>query len=104
MLGKALHDIFPDADVVIAKAYNYSRGDWHFWVEVGDQVIDVTAHQFDGYLGPIVCRIPNPLEVKFPEVDRITPTQALENFCCEFDVLVVVLNEIKAEINPHQKF
>lgn len=102
LLGKALHDISPDANVVIAKAYNCRRGDWHFWVEVGNQVIDVTAHQFDGYLGPIVCLAPNPLEVNFPEVERITPTQALENFGCEFDVLVVVLNEIKAEINSHQ--
>ena len=64
--------------VVVARAYCRSKNEWHFWVEVGGFVVDVTAHQFTEYEHPLICAVPSPLEMRFPDVERLRPEVALD--------------------------
>lgn len=78
-LAVAIEDKYNGSLVRVAKAYCCANNEWHFWIEVGDMVLDATAHQFTAYQHPLVCPRPSPLEVRYPDVERLTPKAALEN-------------------------
>ena len=78
-LAVAIEDKYNGSLVRVAKAYCRANNEWHFWIEVGDLVLDATAHQFTAYQHPLVCPRPNPLEVRYPDIERLTPKAALEN-------------------------
>jgi len=80
IFGLVLREKYSSATVHVARGYNVPRGHWHFWVEVNDQVVDVTAHQFQSYEGPLVTVCPSPLETEFADVDRLGPTEAMQEF------------------------
>lgn len=67
----------PIFDVRVAKAYNRTVNEWHYWVEVEGLVLDLTAHQFEPHSSPVVCKIPTPLEQRFPDVERLLPNELL---------------------------
>lgn len=75
-LGLTLKKANPHQKVQVVKAYNRSSNKWHFWVEVDNLVLDLTAHQFGQYSGPLVCPKPSPLESSFPDIERISPREA----------------------------
>lgn len=75
-LGLMLKKANPHQEVHVVKAYNSSSSQWHFWVELDSLVLDLTAHQFGQHSGPLVCAKPNPLELSFPDVERISPEEA----------------------------
>lgn len=80
VLGLVLRQKYASATVHVAKGYNVVGGHWHFWVEVDEHVVDVTAHQFECYEGPIVTVCPSPLEGEFADVERLRPTEAMQEF------------------------
>lgn len=75
-LGLLLSKANPHHKVQVVKAYNRSSDEWHFWVEVENIVVDLTAHQFEQYSSPLVCAKPSPLENAFPITERIPPREA----------------------------
>jgi hypothetical protein len=75
-LGLVLENANPGKDVQIVRAYNRGTDEWHYWVEMESLVFDLTAHQFEAYRGPIVCAKPNPLEIRFPDIERISTSKA----------------------------
>ena len=75
-LSLVLENANPGKEVQIVRAYHRSSGKWHYWVEMETLAIDLTAHQFKMYRGPLVCAKPNPLEIYFPETERISTTRA----------------------------
>lgn len=80
VLGMVLREKYASATVHVARGYNIVRGHWHFWVEVDDHVVDVTAHQLETYEGPLVTVCPSPLESEFAEVERLRPAEAMQEF------------------------
>lgn len=77
--GLALQTEFPIFSIQIAQAYDRDNNEWHYWVELENIVLDLTAHQFDQYDAPLVVYIPSPLEKRFPDVKRFAPCEAEEN-------------------------
>jgi hypothetical protein len=80
VLGLVLRRKYAAATVHVVRGHDVVRGGWHFWVEVDDHVVDITAHQFERYDGPLVMVSPSPLESEFAEVDRLRPTDAMQGF------------------------
>jgi len=80
LLAVALQQKYQEAMVQVAMGYNHQLNKWHFWVEVGETVVDATAHQFPEYRGPLVTPRPSALEREYPDVERITPLAAIERF------------------------
>ncbi|MFY0619125.1 hypothetical protein [Shimia sp.] len=76
-LASVLENENPDKEVQIVRAYNRSSDDWHYWVEMGNIVLDLTAHQFEQYQEPLICAKPSPLEVCFPDIERISTSDAV---------------------------
>ena len=70
--------------VQVVKAYNSHSDESHFWLEVDNLVLDLTAHQFGQYSGPLVCPKPSPLEIFFPDIERISPKEAKD--AANFDI------------------
>jgi len=52
----------------------------HFWVEVDNQVIDVTAHQFDEYHDALTSNVPSPLAITYSDIEYLTARQAIVAF------------------------
>lgn len=77
-VGVALTRFLPQHPIQVAKAYSYAKNEWHFWVEAGDQVIDITAHQFDEYEDIVVCEKPSPLEQAFPDIEYASAVEVLQ--------------------------
>lgn len=75
-LGLVLENANPGKEVHIVRAYCRSSNEWHYWVEMVGLVFDLTAHQFDQYREPLVCGKPNPLEIRFPDIERISTSDA----------------------------
>jgi hypothetical protein len=88
-LGLVLEEAYPESGVQIVRAYERNSNNWHYWVEIESLVIDLTAYQFEPHQGPLVCAKPNPLEISFPDIERISTTAATL--------------EAKFEINPQIK-
>lgn len=76
-LSVSIEKKYDKTSIKVAKAYSRANNDWHFWIEVGDLVLDATAHQFIEYEHPLVCSRPSPLEARFPDVERLAPKNAL---------------------------
>lgn len=77
-LAVAIADKYRDSLVTVARAYSRASNEWHFWVEVGDLILDATTHKFTEYKHPLVCARPSPLEVRFPDIERLQPEAALD--------------------------
>lgn len=78
-LAVAIKDKYNDSLIRVVKAYCWTNNQWHFWIEVADLVLDATAHQFTEYKHPLICPRPSPLEMRYPDIERLTPKNALEN-------------------------
>lgn len=75
-LGLALETVNPGSNVEVVRAYNHNANKWHYWVEMDGVVFDLTAHQFDEYRQPLVCAKPSPFESRFPDIERISSSDA----------------------------
>lgn len=62
LMTVVLREKYPGSKVVYVEGGNHPL---HFWVEVDEFVVDLTAHQFDGHSGPLLCKKPSPLELEF---------------------------------------
>lgn len=78
VLAQALQQKYKEAPVQVAMGYDPQLNEWHFWVEIGEIIVDATAHQFAKYQGPLVIRRPSPLEDEYPHVERISPMAAIK--------------------------
>ena len=76
-LAVAVGTKYTGSSVEVAMAYSRPRNEWHFWVEVDNLVLDATAHQFSEYRHVLVCARPSPLELLFPDIERLPPDAAL---------------------------
>ena len=65
LLAVALARKYKSDRIIYVKGRNRLTGEMHFWLEIGDLVIDPTAHQYDEYDRPLICTRPSPLELKF---------------------------------------
>lgn len=83
-LGLALENAYPGKEVQIVRAYHRNSDGWHYWVEMEGLVFDLTAHQFEQYREPLVCAKPSPLEVCFPDIQRISTSDAAD--CANFEM------------------
>ncbi len=77
ILAVALAKRFPESQILLVKAYTSNCVSGHFWVEIDGFVADATAHQFHGISGPLVEKMPSPLEPKFPFMRRLSIESAL---------------------------
>jgi hypothetical protein len=71
---------YSPARVKVARGYDRVRGESHFWVEVADFVVDLTADQFGEVQGPLTTLRPSPFEEKFSDVERLAPADAMKQF------------------------
>ncbi|TXZ98422.1 hypothetical protein FXE22_06015 [Vibrio cholerae] len=64
--------IFPELEIVVVRGRNESiHGfQYHFWLEINGQVIDLTIDQFSEYSRAIYCENSHPLAVEFIEDSR----------------------------------
>jgi hypothetical protein len=76
LLAEVLAAKYPDAEVVRICATTADGREQHFWVEVGNKVVDPTSRQFDTEM-PLVCDCPSPLVRMFSNIERQTPDGAL---------------------------
>ncbi len=76
LLTVALANKYCEAKVLYVKGRNPRSGKMHFWVEVESIVLDVTAHQFDGFDGPLICPSPSPLEATFAREAEVRNPEA----------------------------
>lgn len=77
-LATAIANKYTGSSVEVAMAYSRPRNEWHFWVEIDNLVLDVTAHQFSEYEHHLVCPRPSPFEQLFPDVEHLAPNSALD--------------------------
>ncbi len=100
-LASVLAEEFSNSVVQIACGSN-EKEEVHFWVEVDDIVLDLTAYQFKRFEAPIVCNLPSPLELDFRNVTRCTPAEALSNANFELnDLLCAVMNGHRKKEREH---
>ncbi|WP_312463578.1 hypothetical protein, partial [Comamonas sp.] len=78
IVGVALERLYPTATVHVVKGTAKDVYRMHFWVEINEWVVDVTSHQFPHIETPILCSVPNPLERKFPDTERMSSASAVE--------------------------
>lgn len=83
IFGFAAERKYLDSSVQVAYGHNHKRAEWHFWVEIGDYAIDLAAAQFSLTREPLIVRRPNPLERRFPDIERVTTTAAMNRFHAE---------------------
>lgn len=93
-LGLILQESYPNAEVQVAIAYNRGLDKQHYWVEMEALVIDLTAHQFGSYSAPLICAKSSPLELCFPDVERLLPSEA--EAAAEFDRNLQIMDILKA--------
>jgi hypothetical protein len=77
LLAECIRTKYQGAVVHRIQGTNPSNNEHHFWIEINDQVLDPTAHQFDSFSAPIICSTPSPLSAKFSLTERQTAKQAL---------------------------
>ena len=79
LLAVALSLKYPSSHVMLVRGCRLDRYELHFWVEVDGHVLDPTAHQFNGYLAPLICHRPSPLESIFPrDTEHVDPTSTTD--------------------------
>lgn len=78
LLALTLQRRHKESSIEVAMGYNRTNNEWHFWIEVGNTVVDATAHQFPQFQEPLVTSRPSPLEVNYPDIERLTPAEAIE--------------------------
>jgi hypothetical protein len=70
LFARSISKKYVDCQVYVVKAYDSENNDWHYWTEVDGTVVDLTAHQFLEYDGPLVKCMPSLLEKKFHELEK----------------------------------
>jgi hypothetical protein len=78
LLGKILTDEFPMKKVVFVKGTNTSKYEMHFWIEVDDLVLDITADQFENIDSFVIGVLPEIIINRFDEVEKIGIIKELE--------------------------
>ncbi|MEI8610043.1 hypothetical protein P4S70_14045 [Enterovibrio sp. Hal110] len=73
-LGFYISLVFPELETEIVRGRNESiHGlQYHFWLEISGQVVDLTIDQFKGYSAPIYAGNAHPLAEAFVEDKRET--------------------------------
>ncbi|MET3177847.1 UNVERIFIED_ORG: hypothetical protein ABIC43_000986 [Variovorax guangxiensis] len=79
ILAAVLAARYPESTVRLVEGYSREKNNYHFWVEVDDQVLDATAHQFAAYPASFVCPVPSPLAMEYPDIEREIPSAALSS-------------------------
>ena len=77
LLGKILKDIFPEKQVLFVKGTNSQKYEMHFWVEVGDQIFDITADQFEGITEPLFGEPSDIITRRFDDLEKMSISEAL---------------------------
>jgi hypothetical protein len=107
LLACALANKYMDAEVVRMRGSDPVKGEEHFWVEVGDQVVEPTGHQFEGTISPFVCAAPNPLVARFSQVERESTEQALNalsSLNIKAETQSRILERLAAKLGPNHSF
>jgi len=78
LMASALSTKYKDSLVLRAKGVNPKNSEVHFWVQVGETILDPTAHQFAHYTSPLICRAPSPLQTIFSEIEYVCPSDAID--------------------------
>ncbi|AXF77165.1 hypothetical protein LU604_03510 [Erwinia tracheiphila] len=81
--------IFPDASISVVKGSNRKRDEHHYWVELNNEVYDLTNDQFDDWLGeryhgldlPVYAEKKHPLRNYFFYKEREPAIYAYATFC-----------------------
>ncbi len=107
LLARALANKYTDTEVVRMHGTDPVKHEKHFWVEVGDQVVDPTGHQFKGTVSPFVCAAPNPLVTMFPQLERESTEEALNALCSlniSTEMQIKILERLAAKLGPNHSF
>jgi hypothetical protein len=80
LLAVVLAEKYGDSVVKLVAGYNRARNEWHFWIELEGVVVDITAAQFPGFFGELVCQRPSPFEKIYTEIERQSPGLACDRF------------------------
>lgn len=98
-LASAIASKYNIQSVKVIHARSPDKSEQHFWLEVGEIIVDATAHQFKNHKTPLVCLRPNPLEKQFPHLAQTTSDIAMSNL--EFlspQLKILILNELTVKI------
>lgn len=104
LLAHALAKKYKDEEVIRMHGTDPATSQNHFWVEVGDQVLEPTGHQFEGIEVPFVCAAPSPLVVKFPHLERESTEQALNallSLNIKSDAQAKILERLAVKLGPN---
>lgn len=79
VLAKVLSDKYNDAKVVVVCGTIHASASHHYWIEVGDTVVDPTTSQFEDMPQALVCDKPSPLAETFLPDEYQKPDAALSS-------------------------
>jgi len=79
VLAKALSDKYNDAEVVVVCGTTLASASHHYWIEVGNIVVDPTSSQFDDMPQALVGDKPSPLAETFLPDEYQKPDAALSS-------------------------
>lgn len=78
VLGMLLSIEFPDKYIFFIQGSSEIRTEHHFWVEIDDEVFDITANQFDEIEKPIYGGQAHPvINKKFPRTNKTSISTAV---------------------------
>lgn len=80
--------IFPDASISVVKGSNRKRDEHHYWVELNNEVYDLTNDQFDDWLGeryhgldlPVYAEKNTHCEITFSTKKESQPSMPMQRF------------------------
>jgi len=77
LLGKILQDVFPMEDIYFVEGTNSQQNEQHYWIEVRDQVFDITADQFEEVNEPSFGNVIDHIQERFDVKERVKINMAL---------------------------
>ena len=99
ILGTVSERRYSSVKVRVVAGYDRTANVSHYWVEVGEYVMDITAHQFPEHAVPIIALRPNPIEQRFPASEWLSPAAALLKFSTEDrTALILAAEELEKEL------
>ena len=97
ILAVKLINTIPELNLYIVSGYDHPKNKWHFWIEVGENVIDITAGQFPNVGKPILGS-PNPaLLKKFCDIEKKIANEFLDSndmYSTHFTIIQSLCSEI----------
>jgi hypothetical protein len=78
ILGKVLSEEFPEHSVFLVKGTDPEPNEMHFWVEINDLALDITADQFEGINAPIYGIQQKQIIDRFKIIEKMHIKMALE--------------------------